>query len=299
MEQLLLMSLLIAVLSFLAGSIGALLGLGGGIIIVPILTLFLHLPFQLAVGASIVSVIATSSGAAATYVKDHLSNLRVGMFLEIATTTGAISGAILATVLRGSVLYVIFSLVLFYSLWPMGRKIFAEMRQIPLRGVTADPALAIVEGVQTPDPLATKLRLDSSYHDKAIHRTVEYHLHHVPLGLSMMYIAGMSSGLLGIGSGAFKVLAMDNAMGMPMKASSATSNFMIGVTAAASAGIYFLRGDISPLVAAPVALGVLAGSVLGTRLLTHMAGEKVRLIFAIVLTIIALQMLLRGFGLQI
>jgi len=279
--------------SAIAGVVGSLLGLGGGIIVIPVLTLFFHVDYRIAAGASIVSIIATSSGSAATYVKDKLSNIRVGMFLEVLTSVGAICGAFLAGWVHGDVLYVVFALVLFYSLIPMGRKILAELGKAKTRRAAAGAEAA------SPDPLAAKLGFSGSYYDKAAGRQVSYSLRRVPLGAAIMYVAGLGSGLLGIGSGAFKVLALDTAMGMPMKASTATSNFMIGVTAAASAGIYFLRGDIDPLIAAPVALGVLAGSLIGTRLLSRLAGTSIRIVFFVVLALISAQMLLRGFGVSV
>ncbi|HUW41904.1 MAG TPA: sulfite exporter TauE/SafE family protein [Rectinemataceae bacterium] len=293
MTHLLVQFLVILAVSVVAGVIGSLLGLGGGIIVIPALTLFLHVDFRIAAGASIVSIIATSSGSAATYVKDRLSNIRVGMFLEILTSIGAVCGAFLAGVVKGSALYVVFALVLLYSLYPMGKKIALELGW-RLRPHGKDQAESL-----PPDPLAAKLGFSSTYYDPAAKREISYDLHHVPAGAGIMYFAGLASGLLGIGSGVFKVVALDTAMGMPMKASTATSNFMIGVTAAASAGIYFLRGDIDPLIAAPVALGVLAGSLVGTRLLARLAGASIRIIFFVVLAIIAIQMLLRGFNISL
>ncbi|MBA3826566.1 MAG: sulfite exporter TauE/SafE family protein [Ktedonobacterales bacterium] len=294
MTSLLGLTLFIFCASVVAGSIGSLLGLGGGVVVVPILTLVLHLPIQYAIGASIISVIATSSGAAATYVRDRLTNLRVGMFLEIGTTLGAITGAYIATILFGNVLYIIFALVLLYSMYPTVSRLIRDRAAV--RGGTRD---GHAEVVSASDGLATALRLDGEFYDQAGKRTVRYGVRQVPLGFAIMYGAGIASGLLGIGGGVFKVLALDNAMGMPIKASSATSNFMIGATAAASAGIYFLRGDINPVIAGPVALGVLGGAIIGTRLLTRLAGGTVRLLFALVLALVAVQMILRGFGVQL
>jgi len=293
MTHLLIQFLVILGVSVVAGVVGSLLGLGGGIIVIPALTLFLHVDFRVAAGASIVSIIATSSGSAATYVRDRLSNIRVGMFLEILTSVGAVCGALLAGLVKGSALFVVFALVLLYSLYPMGRKIIAELGLRRCPDESAD-----LEAPQ-PDRLALKLGFSGSYFDPAKGRQVEYNLRRVGAGSAIMYMAGLASGLLGIGSGVFKVLALDTAMGMPMKASTATSNFMIGVTAAASAGIYFLRGDIDPLIAAPVALGVLGGSLFGTRLLSRLAGESIRIVFFIVLAFISIQMLLRGFNISI
>ncbi len=275
-------------ISFVAGVTGSLLGLGGGIILVPIMTLFLRIDFRTAAGASIIAVIATSSGSAAAYVKDKLANIRVGMFLEILTTLGAITGALLVGLLAGRILFLIFALVLLYSLVPAGRKI--------LSALWGRPSVREVEGAVESGRFPRVMGLGGTYFDPALGRMVEYRLRRVPLGAAIMYIAGLASGLLGIGSGAFKVLAMDSVMGMPIKSSTATSNFMIGVTAAASAGIYFSRGDIDPFVAAPVALGVLAGSVFGARILPKMKGVSIRIAFFVVIAVIAGQMLLRGLG---
>lgn len=271
--------LLIFLGSLLAGLLGSLVGLGGGILIVPMLTLAFKLPISFAIGASIISVIATSSGAAAAYVRDHLTNMRVGMFLELATTTGAICGAFLAGILAPGLLGVIFGIILLVSAAPLVFKIGEELP----------------EGV-TNDRLATLLDLASSYPDHQLGREVSYQVTRTPFGLGMMYIAGLISGLLGIGSGTFKVIAMDTLMRLPLKVSTTTSNFMIGVTAAASAGIYFSRGAIPPLVAAPVALGILVGALLGARLLQHLSNKILRLIIVPVIGIAALEMILHGLG---
>lgn len=263
--------------SVLAGALGALLGLGGGVIIVPVLTLMAGLNIHYAIGASIVSVIATSSGAAATYVRDRITNLRLGMFLEIATTTGAVTGALVAGWLPGRALAVVFGLVLMYAAWTMVR---SRQEDVPT-GVVGSP-------------LATRLRLHGTFYDPSLHRQVDYQVTGVPQGFGMMWLAGLISGLLGIGSGVFKVIAMDIMMRAPLKVSTTTSNFMIGVTAAASAGIYFLRGDIHPFIAAPVALGILLGTVGGTQLLLHLRGAAIRKVFLVVLIIVALQMIWRG-----
>jgi uncharacterized membrane protein YfcA len=274
------------VVSFFAGAVGSLLGLGGGIIIVPVMTLFLRIDFRTAAGASLIAVIATSSGSAAAYVRDRLANIRVGMLLEILTSLGAITGALLVGRIAGRTLFVVFALVLMYSLVPTGQKILAELSHKASSGQPGQSAVS--------SRLALALRLEGSYFDPAKGRTVEYHLRRVPLGAAIMYMAGLASGMLGIGSGAFKVLAMDSVMGMPIKSSTATSNFMIGVTAAASAGIYFSRGEIDPFVAAPVALGVLAGSLFGAMILPKMAGTGIRVAFFAVIVAISVQMLLRG-----
>ncbi|HLZ56702.1 MAG TPA: sulfite exporter TauE/SafE family protein [Ktedonosporobacter sp.] len=274
--------LLIFLAAVVAGIVGSLVGLGGGILIVPLLTLSFGLPIQYAIGASIIAVIATSSGAAAAYVRDHLTNLRIGMFLEVATTTGAICGAFLAGLLAPNLLFIIFGVILLISTAPVIFKLGEELPQ----------------NVHN-DRWANLLHLSGSYPDKRLGQEVTYQVTHTPFGLVIMYIAGLLSGLLGIGSGVFKVLAMDSVMKLPMKVSTTTSNFMIGVTAAASAGIYFARGDVQPMVAAPVALGVLLGALIGARLLQHMSNKTLRLIFIPVMTVIALQMVLRGIGISI
>src|SRR6266699_6971601 len=277
------LSLLIILLIFggaiLAGVLGALVGLGGGTLIVPLLTLAFGLPIQYAIGVSIVAVIATSSGAAAAYVRDHLTNLRIGLFLEIGTTIGAISGAFLAGLLAPSLLFVIFGIVLIISAIPL---VFKLDEELP-RGIRNDR-------------WANWLHLSSSYPDKHLGKEVSYQVKRTPLGLAMMYIAGVLSGLLGIGSGSLKVLAMDTIMRLPMKVSTTTSNFMIGVTAAASAGIYFARGDVNPLITAPVALGILIGASIGTHFLVRAKNTAIRKIFALVLAASAIELIIRALG---
>jgi len=265
-----------------AGGFGALAGIGGGIIVVPVLTIFFGIDIRYAIGASIIAVIATSSGAAATYIKENITNIRVGMFLEIATTTGALSGAFLGAFLAGPVLFLIFGGLLGLSAFLMWNK---RQEDTP-------------KFVQN-DQWSARLHLSGAYYDQALGREVSYNVRGAPVGLGLMYIAGLTSGLLGIGSGALKVLAMDIAMHLPIKVSSATSNFMIGVTAATSAGVYFARGQINPYLAAPVALGVLTGSLVGTRLLMRLKGSAIRKVFIVVLVILTVQMLLKGFGINI
>lgn len=295
MSPLVIQFFLLLGVSVLAGGIGSLMGLGGGMIIVPVMTLFMGIDFRIAAGASIIAVIATSSGAAAAYVRDRLANIRVGMFLEIFTVLGAISGAMLVGILNARVLYLLFALVMLYSLLPTSGKILREFRPRPSPPREAD----LSAGSVRTDKIARLLSLDDEYYDPTLDKTVFYHLRRVPLGAGIMYMAGLASGLLGIGSGAFKVLAMDSVMEMPIKCSTATSNFMIGVTAAASAGIYFSRGDIDPFVAAPVALGVLAGSFIGARLLPKIAGIWIRIGFLAVIALIGVQMLLKGCGVSL
>jgi hypothetical protein len=264
--------------SALAGLIGALAGVGGGILIIPALTLLFGVDIHLAIGASIVSVIATSSGAAAAYVRDRLTSLRIGMFLEIATTSGAVVGALLAAVVSPGLLYLVLGAVLLLSAAIQLTRLGEEL-----------PPTAPASG------LARRLALSGSYPD-AVLGEVAYAPRQIPLGFALMGVAGLVSGLLGIGSGALKVVAMDAAMRLPMKVSSATSNFMIGVTAAASAGIYLGRGDVEVRIAAPVALGVLIGAFIGARLLGRLSNRHVRLVFVPVLVAIGLETVLRGLG---
>ena len=263
-----------------AGVLGALAGVGGGILVIPALTVVFGVDIRLAIGASIVSVIATSSGAAAAYVRDRLTNLRIGMFLELATTSGAVAGALLTAIVAPQVLYLVLGVVLLLS---------AAM-QLTRLGEELPPA-------RDPSPVADRLSLGDSYPDARLGRDVAYEPHRIPLGFALMALAGLISGLLGIGSGALKVIAMDGAMRLPMKVSSATSNFMIGVTAAASAGIYSGRGDVDVRIASPVALGVLAGAFLGARLLGRLSNRHIRRIFVPVLVVIGIETILRGFGL--
>jgi uncharacterized protein len=260
--------------SLLAGFLGSLTGLGGGVVIVPLLTLGFGVDIRYAIGASLVSVIATSSGAAAAYVKEGFSNIRIGMFLEMATTLGALLGAMLAARIPTAAIAVIFGVVLIYS---------AYLSLHPPHGQV---------GLEASDPLAARLRMDSSY--PTLDGPVAYHVHAVPTGFSLMFLAGALSGLLGIGSGAVKVLAMDRAMHIPFKVSTTTSNFMIGVTAAASAGIYLNRGYIDPGLAMPVMLGVLVGSLLGARVLVGARTRWLRITFGAVILVLGFEMIFNG-----
>ncbi len=260
--------------SMVAGFLGSLTGLGGGVVIVPLLTLAFGVDLRYAIGASLVSVIATSSGAASAYVKEGFSNIRIGMFLEIATTIGALVGATLATILSPSSIAVIFGLVLIYSSYMSSRS--------PRTDRSTDG----------PDPLAVRLKMNGTYPGPDGERS--YHVHSVPLGFGLMGVAGALSGLLGIGSGAVKVLAMDQAMRIPFKVSTTTSNFMIGVTAAASAGVYLSRGYIDPGLAMPVMLGVLAGSLTGAKVLVAARTNVLRLVFGLVVFALALEMIYNG-----
>ncbi len=256
--------------SVAAGLLGSLTGLGGGVVIVPMLTLLLGVDIRYAIGASLVSVIATSSGAAAAYVKEGFSNIRIGMFLEMATTMGALFGALVATVVPGAAVAIIFGLVLIHS---------AYLSIHPVRAVSNGEA----------DYLATRLRMDGSY--PGPNGPVPYHVNAVPAGFSLMFVAGTLSGLLGIGSGAVKVLAMDRAMHIPFKVSATTSNFMIGVTAAASAGVYLNRGYIDPVVSMPVMLGVLLGSAVGARVLVVAKTKVLRVVFSLLILVLGIEMI--------
>lgn len=267
----------ILMISIFAGVLGSILGLGGGIIVTPALTLLFGIDIKYAIGASLISVIATSSGSAVAYIRDKITNIRVGMFLEIATTIGAITGAFLGSVITPDYLYVIFGVFLLYSAIVMLKKRNDELPQnVPLH------------------PIAKKLRLNGEYYDKALQENITYNVDNVYGGFGVMYGAGVMSGLLGIGSGSFKVMAMDVFMKLPLKVSSATSNFMMGVTASASAGVYLLRGDIDPKIAAPVALGVLAGATLGTRIMQHLKSKTIRKIFIPILAYVSIQMIIKG-----
>ena len=268
-------TILVALLSFAAGLLGALTGLGGGVVIVPALALLFHIDIRYAIGASLVSVIATSSGAAAAYVKEGYSNIRIGMFLEIATTIGALVGAFLATRVTTPTIAILFGAMLLYSAYES----FFQ--------ASAEEVVLVRE-----DPLATRLKLNGDF--PGPHSKIRYCVRNVPLGFSLMFGAGTLSGLLGIGSGAVKVLAMDRAMHIPFKVSTTTSNFMIGVTAAASAGVYLRRGYIDPGVAMPVMLGVLAGALVGARILPTIGVRFLRRFFAIVIFALAIEMIYSG-----
>jgi uncharacterized protein len=260
--------------SLLAGFVGSLTGLGGGVIVTPVLTLLLHVDLRYAIGASLISVIATSSGAAAAYVRDGYSNIRIGMFLEVATTLGALFGAFLGTRIPTRYLGVIFGFILLQAAWQASRERAQHLLQ------------------QTTDPLAIRLKLSGAY--KTASGLQAYTVDRVKTGFALMFGAGTISGLLGIGSGSLKVIAMDQAMKMPFKVSTATSNFMIGVTAAASTGIYLTRGYIDPGVAMPVMLGVLCGSLMGARMLPKLPVKTLRRIFAVVVGVVAVQMIVNG-----
>jgi uncharacterized membrane protein YfcA len=269
------MALLVWLGSCFAGLLGSLTGLGGGVVVVPLLSLVFGVDIRYAVGASLVSVIATSSGAAATYVKEGISNVRVGMVLEIATTLGALAGAVVAARISPSAVAVVFGVVLLLSALASSREPEERPR---LNGESSS--------------LSAWLRLDGSYPTPSGPKT--YRVEHLPAGFGVMVVAGGLSGLLGIGSGALKVIAMDRLMRLPFKVSTTTSNFMIGVTAAASAGVYLRRGYIDPGLAMPVVLGVLPAAMLGARVLPRLNSRALRHVFALVVVALALEMFYQG-----
>jgi uncharacterized membrane protein YfcA len=269
-------TLLIFIGALLAGLLGALTGLGGGVVLVPLLTLGFHVDIRYAIGVSLISVIATSSGAAAAYVREGFSSVRIGMFLEVATTLGAILGAYLATVVHTQLLAIIFGVVLLYTAflsWQQARK----------------PVPELIKG----RPWSDRLRLSGDYPGKDGTRC-KYKVENIPGGFAVMLVAGALSGLLGIGSGVVKVLAMDRIMKVPFKVSTTTSNFMIGVTAAASAGIYLHRGLIAPGLAFPVMLGVLSGSLIGARYLVRAHVAVLRVVFTFVVLALGVEMIVNG-----
>ena len=267
-----------------AGFLGSLVGLGGGIIITPALTILFGFDIKYAIGASIVAVIATSSGSAIAFVKDHVSNMRVGMLLEVFTTAGGVVGALMAGVFSSKLLYIFFSLILLNSFYGMLKKtgLITKVKKEE-------------EKVEN-DKYADKYKLNSTYYDKATGETVEYNVTNVPQGSLVMFGAGFASGLLGIGSGAFKVVALDTYMKLPIKVSTATSNFMMGVTATASALIYFFNGTINPAVAAPIAIGTLIGSRTGAKVMQRLDAKYIRYIFLPILLFTIINMLLKGLG---
>jgi len=261
--------------SFLAGLLGALTGLGGGVVLIPLLTLVFHVDLRYAIGASLISVIATSSGAAAAYVRDGFSNVRIGMFLEVATTVGAVFGAFLATRVPTRALAIVFGLVLIYSAWLSRNRKAHPVEQAAV------------------NPWSDKLGMSGTFPDGKGGKQL-YTVDRISWGFATMFGAGTLSGLLGIGSGAVKVLAMDKVMRIPFKVSTTTSNFMIGVTAAASAGIYLARGYVDPGLAFPVMLGVLSGSLLGAKALVNSRVGLLRTVFAGVILALGVEMIVNG-----
>jgi uncharacterized membrane protein YfcA len=273
--------LLLFTTSVATGALGAMLGLGGGTLLVPILTVFFGINLHYAMGASLISVIATSSGAAAGFLLLGLSNIRIGLFLAVPTIVGALVGATLVGVVPPRVLELIFGVAI-------GAAGVLSLRQ---------PRLDVPPTVDA-DPLAVSFGLQGVYYDGALGREVRYRATAVKRGASAMFGAGVLSGMLGIGAGAFTVVSMDTVMKLPMKVATATSNFLIGITAAASAAIFFARGDVHPLVAGPVAIGVLMGAVLGTRVLARLSNITVRRLFLVVVFYLSATMILRGLGIR-
>jgi hypothetical protein len=267
-------SLILLVTSLAAGLLGALSGLGGGVVIVPVLTILFHVDIHYAIGASLVSVIATSSGAAAAYVREGFSNIRVGMFLEIATTLGALVGAWLTTEVPTRWIGIVFGVVLLYSAYVSLKAKHEE--------ITTEP-----------DKLALRLRLEGTL-PLGDGKEQHYVAQRVPAGFGLMGLAGVLSGLLGIGSGAVKVIAMDQAMRLPFKVSTTTSNFMIGVTAAASAGLYLKSGYMAPALVMPVMLGVLAGSLIGSRLLVRAHVRTLKVVFSFLIIAMGIEMIVNS-----
>lgn len=269
--------------AFTASALGGVLGMASGIFIVPMLTLLFGVDIHAAIGASIVSVIACSCASAAPFLKERLINVRLAIVLETATTLGALTGVFLIGTVSTPFLYGLFAVILVVSAWQM----FARRRGAihPFLGETRS--------------LATILRLHSSFPDREARAEISYSVGNVPLGLALMYAAGLISALLGIGSGVLKIPAMDTALKLPIKVSSATSNFMIGVTAAAGAGAYFMRGDISTAIASPVALGSVLGALAGARMLMGLPAEKLRIGFVVVLLLLAVQMLASALGVRL
>ena len=270
----LLFTLFIYIGSFFAGLLGSLTGLGGGVIVVPMLTVFFGVDIHFAAGASLISVIATSSGAASAYVKEGYSNIRIGMFLEIATTVGAVAGAILAGIIPANMISIIFGGILVYS---AVSSFLTKKEKDNFKGVNKYASLLKLKG-EYPTPYGEK----------------SYSVQNVPFGFALSSLAGIASGLLGIGGGAIKVIAMDRVMKIPFKVSATTSNFMIGVTAAASAGIYLKHGYILAPLAMPVMLGVLTGAFLGAKLLTLISSKNLKIIFSIIILIMAFEMFKNG-----
>ncbi|MCE1225500.1 MAG: sulfite exporter TauE/SafE family protein [Geobacteraceae bacterium] len=267
----------IFLIAITAGVFGSILGLGGGIIIVPVLTLLFNVPMQTAVAASTVSIIATSTGAAVAFLQDRLTNTRVAIWLEMGTSTGALSGALIAGYLNQRFLYILFGLLLAYSGYNMFK---ARKNELP-------------EGV-LPDRLSQKLQLQGSYTDRQLGKRIDYQVTGTIPGLIIMYFSGIAAGLLGIGAGIFKVPAMDQIMRIPFKASTATSNFMIGVTAASGAVVYFARGDVKPMITGPVVLGVLLGAILGAKLMVRLKSSTIRKLFIPIIIYTAFEMIYRG-----
>jgi len=260
-----------------AGSLGALLGIGGGIIITPVLSLLLHVDIRYAFGASIVCALAASAGSAGTYVRQNMVNLRVAILLQLATVVGAVTGAIILSIAPTRTLFVLFGLAMAFTAFMMIRKRMNPRATVP------------------PDPLADRLHLHGHYHDAETGEQIAYRVTRSKIGLALMYVGGILSGLLGIGAGSVAVPTLAT-MRLPFKVCTATSNYMLGVTAAATAGIYFAHGWINPFIAGPVALGVFCGAMIGSRLSHRIPTKILRFIFVIILLVISVQMLMKGFS---
>ncbi|MGE5675211.1 MAG: sulfite exporter TauE/SafE family protein [Mycobacterium leprae] len=269
----------VLVIGLISGLLGAMVGSGGGVILIPLLTLFLHIPIKEAIGASIIAVIATSTASAIAYVGDELTNIRLGMTLELATTIGAVLGGITAAYLGKTALSALFAVAMIptiYSLWTKKE-----------------------EGTAPSGSVEPSGRLDASFYDPRQRREIRYHVTRLPIGMAVSFLAGNISGLLGIGGGALKVPAMTLGMGVPMKAAAATSNFMIGVTAVASAYIYYSRGDVNPFIAVPTAIGITAGALVGSRIGPRMRSKHLTQLFAAILAFLAVQMALAAIGISV
>ncbi|ALU32069.1 permease [Sulfolobus acidocaldarius] len=281
MMNLILYLLTLLLSSTVAGFVGSLTGLGGATVLVPIYTLFLGIPLPYATGASLISTIATSSGSASAYIKDKITNVRIGMSLEIATTLGAIVGSLIANIIYKmhleDILFIIFGIVILSSVYVQLTKAKDELPK----------------NVK-PDWTTKLFKLYGSYYDQALKTEVEYHAIRWWLGEIIMFVAGLISGLLGIGSGALKVIGMDWAMNLPLKVSTTTSNFMIGVTAATSSSLYWVFGYIEPVLAGVTAIGVLIGALAGTKVLVRIRNSRIRFIFIALLIILGVEMIIRG-----
>jgi uncharacterized membrane protein YfcA len=277
--------LLMFLVAIVAGLVGSMVGVGGGILIVPALTIGFGVPIQFAIGASIIATIATSSGSASAYVRDRIADLRIGMFLEIASVLGSIVGVVTTLYfIRGGfswIIFIAFGLVLIFSAYNVVHN--ASMERRGKSTVNTEP-----------NKLAERFRLRGSYEDKSLHETISYVVTRVPAGFTVIFFAGLLSGLLGVGGGTLKVLGMDALMRLPFKVSTTTSNFMIGVTAAASTGILYVSGYVNVLLAAPVALGVVVGSLAGARLLVRSKPASIRILFIVVLVVFGVEMIFTG-----
>jgi uncharacterized protein len=277
--------LLMFLIAIVAGLIGSMVGIGGGILVVPALTIGFGVPIEYAIGASIISTIATSSGSASAYVRDRITNLRIGMFLEIGSVAGSLVGVLttLYFVRSGSswIISIVFGLLLFFSAYSI-----VQYARIERRG----ESMVNVK----PDKLAERLNLKGEYEDKSMHMKITYVATRIPAGFVIMFFAGLLSGLLGVGGGALKVLGMDTIMRLPFKVSTTTSNFMIGVTAAASSGILYASGYVNVVLAAPVALGVVLGSLAGARILARSKPASLRILFIVVLLVFGTEMIYMG-----